>query len=51
MTWAQLDDAFRKGTLARGHGTSGRAAVIGIDAILLSAKKYFKIDLVYYVWE
>lgn len=28
MTWAQLNDAFRKGTLAVGHGTSGRAAVI-----------------------
>ena len=28
MTWAQLDDSFRKGTLAVGHGTSGRAAVV-----------------------
>lgn len=28
MTWAQLNDAFRKGTLAVGHGTSGRAAVV-----------------------
>jgi hypothetical protein len=28
MSWAQLDDAFRKGTLAVGHGTSGRAAVV-----------------------
>jgi hypothetical protein len=28
MTWSQLNDAFRKGTLAVGHGTSGRAAVV-----------------------
>jgi hypothetical protein len=28
MTWAQLNDAFRKGTLAVGHGTAGRAAVV-----------------------
>jgi hypothetical protein len=28
LTWKQLDDAFRGGTLAKGHGTSGKAAVI-----------------------
>lgn len=28
MTWAELDAAFRKGTLAVGHGTAGRAAVV-----------------------
>ncbi len=28
MSWKQLSDAFRDGTLAKGHGTSGRAAVV-----------------------
>ncbi len=28
MTWKQLGDAFRDGTLAKGHGTSGKAMVV-----------------------
>lgn len=28
MTWKQLDDAFRQGTLAKGHGTAGKGLVV-----------------------
>ena len=28
MTWKELEDAYKKGTLAVGHGTSGRACVV-----------------------
>lgn len=28
MTWKQLEDAYKNGTLAVGHGTSGRACVV-----------------------
>ena len=28
MTWKQLDDSFKNGTLAKGHGTAGMGAVI-----------------------
>lgn len=28
MTWKQLEDAYKNGTLAKGHGTSGRACVV-----------------------
>ncbi len=28
MTWKELEDAYKKGTLAIGHGTSGKACVV-----------------------